>query len=117
MKRSTDRILTTHVGSLIRPDSIRKFLRAKQKGESYSAIRGFFRSSPSWLTSMVATCYPDSARASSPESAPYSRRPKQRSKPATSFVRAQLPRTRTGATPNHLLQTLPISSPPRMRGQ
>jgi 5-methyltetrahydropteroyltriglutamate--homocysteine methyltransferase len=37
MKRSTDRILTTHVGSLIRPDSIRKFLRAKQKGEGYDA--------------------------------------------------------------------------------
>jgi 5-methyltetrahydropteroyltriglutamate--homocysteine methyltransferase len=35
MQRSTDRILTTHVGSLIRPDSIRKFLRDKQKGEGY----------------------------------------------------------------------------------
>ena len=38
MKRSTDRILTTHVGSLIRPDSIRKFLRAKQKGEGYDPV-------------------------------------------------------------------------------
>src|SRR5512147_2124491 len=38
MKRSTDRILTTHVGSLIRPDSIRKFLRAKQKGEGYDRV-------------------------------------------------------------------------------
>ena len=37
MHRSTDRILTTHVGSLIRPDSIRKHLRAKQKGEGYDA--------------------------------------------------------------------------------
>lgn len=37
MKRSTDRILTTHVGSLIRPDSIRQFLRAKQKGQGYDA--------------------------------------------------------------------------------
>src|SRR5712691_5630918 len=37
MKRSTDRILTTHVGSLIRPDSIRQFLRAKQKGAGYDA--------------------------------------------------------------------------------
>ena len=37
MQRSTDRILTTHVGSLIRPDSIRQFLRAKQKGEGYDA--------------------------------------------------------------------------------
>src|SRR3954468_8650948 len=35
MHRSTDRILTTHVGSLIRPDVIRRHLRAKQKGEGY----------------------------------------------------------------------------------
>jgi 5-methyltetrahydropteroyltriglutamate--homocysteine methyltransferase len=33
MKRSTDRILTTHVGSLIRPPSLREFLRARQKGD------------------------------------------------------------------------------------
>ena len=37
MHRSTDRILTTHVGSLIRPDSIRAHLRAKQEGEGYDA--------------------------------------------------------------------------------
>ena len=37
MQRSTDRILTTHVGSLIRPDLIRRHLRAKQKGEGYDA--------------------------------------------------------------------------------
>src|SRR6476646_9748375 len=37
MRRSTDRILTTHVGSLIRPDVIRRHLRAKQKGEGYGA--------------------------------------------------------------------------------
>jgi 5-methyltetrahydropteroyltriglutamate--homocysteine methyltransferase len=37
MKRSTDRILTTHVGSLIRPESVRQFLRAKQRGEGYDA--------------------------------------------------------------------------------
>jgi 5-methyltetrahydropteroyltriglutamate--homocysteine methyltransferase len=35
VQRSTDRILTTHVGSLIRPESIRQHLRAKQKGENY----------------------------------------------------------------------------------
>lgn len=35
MQRSNDRILTTHVGSLIRPESVRQFLRAKQKGEGY----------------------------------------------------------------------------------
>jgi 5-methyltetrahydropteroyltriglutamate--homocysteine methyltransferase len=33
MKRSTDRILTTHVGSLIRPQSLQEFLRAKQAGK------------------------------------------------------------------------------------
>src|SRR5262249_24173059 len=30
MKRSTSRILSTHVGSLIRPDALQDFLRAKQ---------------------------------------------------------------------------------------
>ncbi|MFL6822076.1 MAG: cobalamin-independent methionine synthase II family protein [Xanthobacteraceae bacterium] len=35
MKRSTDRILTTHVGSLIRPQSLQAFLRAKQAGKPF----------------------------------------------------------------------------------
>jgi 5-methyltetrahydropteroyltriglutamate--homocysteine methyltransferase len=35
MKRSTDRILSTHVGSLIRPDTLQEFLRAKQGGKPY----------------------------------------------------------------------------------
>ncbi len=35
MKRSTDRILTTHVGSLIRPGELQEFLRAKQVGKPY----------------------------------------------------------------------------------
>ena len=35
MKRSTERILTTHVGSLIRPTPLQDFLRAKQAGKSY----------------------------------------------------------------------------------
>jgi 5-methyltetrahydropteroyltriglutamate--homocysteine methyltransferase len=35
MKRSTDRILTTHVGSLIRPLPLQDFLRAKQAGKPY----------------------------------------------------------------------------------
>jgi len=35
MKRSTDRILTTHVGSLIRPAALQEFLRAKQAGKPY----------------------------------------------------------------------------------
>jgi len=35
MKRSSDRILTTHVGSLIRPPQLQEFLRAKQGGKPY----------------------------------------------------------------------------------
>jgi len=35
MKRSSDRILTTHVGSLIRPPQLQDFLRAKQAGKPY----------------------------------------------------------------------------------
>ena len=35
MKRSVDRILTTHVGSLIRPPQLQEFLRAKQAGKTY----------------------------------------------------------------------------------
>src|SRR5579859_6461487 len=35
MKRSTNRILTTHVGSLIRPAPLQEFLRAKQAGRPY----------------------------------------------------------------------------------
>jgi 5-methyltetrahydropteroyltriglutamate--homocysteine methyltransferase len=35
MKRSSDRILTTHVGSLIRPAALQDFLRAKQSGKPY----------------------------------------------------------------------------------
>ena len=35
MKRSSHRILTTHVGSLIRPPALQEFLRAKQAGKPY----------------------------------------------------------------------------------
>jgi len=35
MKRSSHRILTTHVGSLIRPPALLEFLRAKQQGKPY----------------------------------------------------------------------------------
>ena len=35
MKRSTERILTTHVGSLIRPQPLQAFLRAKQTGKPF----------------------------------------------------------------------------------
>ncbi len=34
MTKSTDRILTTHVGSLPRPDSVKDYLRAKQAGKN-----------------------------------------------------------------------------------
>ena len=35
MKRSTNRILTTHVGSLIRPEPLRAFIRARQTRQAY----------------------------------------------------------------------------------
>ena len=35
MQRSTDRILTTHVGSLIRPEPLRQFLSAKEAGRPF----------------------------------------------------------------------------------
>src|ERR1051325_9413613 len=35
MKRSTDRTLVTHVGSLVRPMSIRNILSARDHGEPY----------------------------------------------------------------------------------
>jgi len=35
MRRSAERILTTHVGSLIRPDPLLPFIRAKQNGQPY----------------------------------------------------------------------------------
>jgi 5-methyltetrahydropteroyltriglutamate--homocysteine methyltransferase len=35
MKRSTERILTTHVGSLIRPARLREFLSAKEAGKAF----------------------------------------------------------------------------------
>src|SRR6266571_3380746 len=36
MKRSTNRILTTHVGSLIRPQPLQEFLRAKQARKPFN---------------------------------------------------------------------------------
>jgi len=35
MRRSTERVLTTHVGSLIRPQPLLPFIRAKQNGQQY----------------------------------------------------------------------------------
>jgi 5-methyltetrahydropteroyltriglutamate--homocysteine methyltransferase len=37
MKRSVDRILTTHVGSLVKPDDLQAAIVAKDKGEPYEA--------------------------------------------------------------------------------
>src|SRR5262245_47150290 len=39
MKRSTDRILTPHVGSLSRPDALIPSLRQKERGEAYDRER------------------------------------------------------------------------------
>ena len=41
MKRSTERILTTHVGSLIRPPELLPFIRAKQGGQPYDRQEPF----------------------------------------------------------------------------
>jgi 5-methyltetrahydropteroyltriglutamate--homocysteine methyltransferase len=38
MKRSDNRILTTHVGSLIRPQPLQEFLRAKQAGKPFGKL-------------------------------------------------------------------------------
>src|SRR5438876_9556288 len=37
MKRSTERILTTHVGSLARPEALISLLRSKDRGQPYDA--------------------------------------------------------------------------------
>jgi 5-methyltetrahydropteroyltriglutamate--homocysteine methyltransferase len=58
MKRSTDRILTTHVGSLIRPPQLQDFLRAKQKGEKVDE-----RAYDALLTQSVAEVVQQQARA------------------------------------------------------
>ena len=39
MKLSTDRILTTHVGSLPRPQEVVDFLFAQDRGESYDPVK------------------------------------------------------------------------------
>ena len=39
MKRSTDRILTTHMGSLPRPDMLADLLVARAEGKSVDAAR------------------------------------------------------------------------------
>jgi len=58
MKRSTSRILTTHVGSLIRPPALQEFLRAKQSGKPYNKA-GY----EACLTSSVAEVVAQQAQA------------------------------------------------------
>ena len=58
MKRSTSRILTTHVGSLIRPYSLQEFLRAKQGGKPYDE-KGYQKC----LTDSVANVVREQAQA------------------------------------------------------
>jgi 5-methyltetrahydropteroyltriglutamate--homocysteine methyltransferase len=58
MKRSTERILTTHVGSLIRPAPLQDFLRAKQSGTPFDA-----RAYDHCLTDAVAEVVRRQARA------------------------------------------------------
>ena len=41
MQRSTDRILVTHVGSLVRPMSIRSTLWARDHGQPYDEAAAF----------------------------------------------------------------------------
>ena len=43
MQRSTHRILTTHVGSLARPDALMPLLRQQERGQPYEP-----RPSPGW---------------------------------------------------------------------
>ena len=50
MKRSTERILTTHVGSLIRPQKLLDQLRARQKGEANEkAYEDCLKESVAWV--------------------------------------------------------------------
>jgi 5-methyltetrahydropteroyltriglutamate--homocysteine methyltransferase len=58
MKRSTDRILTTHVGSLIRPDALVEFMRAKESGKPFDQA-----AYEKTLTNSVATVVKEQADA------------------------------------------------------
>ena len=58
MKRSSNRILTTHVGSLIRPQALQDFLRSKQAGRPYDE-----NAYQKCLTTSVADVVRDQAQA------------------------------------------------------
>ena len=57
MKRSSNRILTSHVGSLIRPDALQDFLRARQAGKPYDE-----KAYAACLTQSVATVVREQAQ-------------------------------------------------------
>lgn len=57
MKRSTDRVLTTHAGSLPRPPDLRGMLRAKEEGDPPDATRFAER-----VRAAVAECVSEQAR-------------------------------------------------------
>ncbi len=56
MRRSTERILTTHVGSLARPRELLDLMRAQALGESYDAD-----AYPVAVRDAVATCVSEQA--------------------------------------------------------
>ena len=56
MKRSTERILTTHVGSLVRPPGLMDIMRAKENGQAYDQ------------TALAARCKAPSGKSSSSRS-------------------------------------------------
>ena len=51
MKTSQDRILTTHVGSLPRPQALRQQLVRKDQGEAYDKAERYCRSVRQWSVS------------------------------------------------------------------
>ena len=67
MKRSTNRILTTHVGSLIRPEPLREFIRARQTRKSYdeAAYKACLAASVTWPPSRDALGILERSRCSS----------------------------------------------------
>ena len=60
MRRSTDRILTTHIGSLVRPPDLVEIMRAKESGRpvginvfaDVSTVFGFLRADCSETSSL-----------------------------------------------------------------
>ena len=61
MQRSTDRILTTHVGSFIRPDELLTYIRPLQAGAPYdiAAQAGCLKSSVAEIVRQQAVAGPD----------------------------------------------------------